>query len=89
MGEFLAQAASCGLKLLVESHSDHVLNGIRIAVRDGRLLPDAVKIHFFDKPMEDQLSPTIHTPTLNKFGQIDSWPHGFFDELDRSMEKLF
>ena len=32
MGELLAIAANGGVQILVETHSDHVLNGVRVAV---------------------------------------------------------
>ena len=47
MGRLLALAASNGVQVIVESHSDHVLNGIRLAVKNGLLLPDLVRLHFF------------------------------------------
>jgi hypothetical protein len=37
MAELMARAASCGIQVVVESHSDHILNGVRIAVRQGIL----------------------------------------------------
>lgn len=33
MGEFLAEVANNGVQIIIESHSDHVLNGIRRAVK--------------------------------------------------------
>ncbi|WZI67056.1 MAG: AAA family ATPase [Gloeotrichia echinulata CP02] len=36
MGELLALAASCGIQVVIETHSDHVLNGIRLAVHGGK-----------------------------------------------------
>ena len=35
MGEFLAEVATAGTQVIVETHSDHVLNGIRRAVKKG------------------------------------------------------
>jgi predicted ATPase len=38
MGELLAMAASCGVQVVIETHSDHVLNGIRRAVKAGKVV---------------------------------------------------
>ena len=46
MGEFLAEAASAGVQVLVETHSDHVLNGIRRAVQKGALPAADAALHF-------------------------------------------
>lgn len=49
MGRLLACAASCGVQIIVETHSDHVLNGMRVAVYEGLLNPDDVQLHFFQR----------------------------------------
>jgi len=49
MGTLLARAANCGVQIVVETHSDHVLNGIRLAVRRGELNPNRAQLHFFQR----------------------------------------
>ena len=80
MGQFMAEVASAGIQVLAETHSDHVLNGVRRAVKDDRLAADRVAIHFF-RPRSDQQSQVL-TPTLDTSGNIDNWPEGFFDQFD-------
>ena len=83
MGEFLADIARAGVQVIVESHSDHVLNGIRRAVKTGRLTPEHVVIHFFGARSDD--GAQVHSPTLDAAGNIDIWPEGFFDQFDKDM----
>lgn len=87
MGRLLALAASCGIQILVETHSDHVLNGIRVAVHDGDLNPDDVQIHFFEKRELDGRCDVI-SPQIDRDGRLDWWPDGFFDEFDKSLDIL-
>ena len=88
MGELLALAASTGVQLVVETHSDHVLNGVRIAAHDGRLAPDRVSIHFFERPSGvEHANHRIFSPRLDRDGRIDQWPPGFFDEWDAALDK--
>ena len=47
LGELIARAASGGVQVLLETHSDHVLNGIRIAVRQRMLDAGAVTLSYF------------------------------------------
>ena len=42
MGQFLAEVAAAGVQVIVETHSDHVFNGIRRAVKSKRLAADDV-----------------------------------------------
>lgn len=81
IGKFLVRLAASGVQTVVETHSDHVLNGVRIAVADQQLLsPDDVAIHFFGAPRE-----AITEITLDANGGLSVWPTGFFDQ---SMEDL-
>ena len=90
MGEFLAEAASAGVQVLIESHSDHVLNGIRRAVRTGGLEPDAAALYFFRPRHEAEASGAAQVESLgiDAEGNIDSWPDGFFDQFDHDMHYL-
>ncbi len=86
MGVFLAEVAAAGIQVLVETHSDHVLNGIRRAVKAGILEPEAAALHFFSARTED--APQVQTPTLDAEGGVDFWPAGFFDQFDRDLSVL-
>lgn len=83
MGEFLADVSRAGVQVILETHSDHVLNGIRRAVRTKRLAPEQVAIHFF-KPRSEEGSQVL-SPLLDLEGNIDVWPEGFFDQFDKDM----
>lgn len=89
MGNLLAQAAAQGVQIILETHSDHVLNGIRLAVHDGKLDPDAVRLHFFQRrESEGEFVSEVISPKMNRRGRIDQWPDGFFDEWDNSLAAL-
>lgn len=89
MGELLALAASCGVQVVIETHSDHVLNGIRRVVHGGKLDPQDVQLHYFErKEKEGQAVTEVVSPRIDRNGRIDQWPDGFFDEWDKSLEAL-
>jgi predicted ATPase len=83
MGEFLADVARAGIQVIVESHSDHVLNGVRRSVKTARLKPEQVVIHFF-RPRSTEIAQVV-SPQLDRLGNIDAWPEGFFDQFDKDM----
>ena len=84
MGQFLSEVAKAGVQILVETHSDHVLNGVRRAVKSGiGLTADQIAIHFF-RPRAEGAAQVI-SPTLDDSGNIDHWPEGFFDQFDKDM----
>lgn len=91
MGRLLAIAASCGIQIVIETHSDHVLNGILLAVHSGKVDPEDVQLHFLERKLCDrtrQLQTEVLSPRVDRNGRIDIWPNGFFDEWDKSLEAL-
>lgn len=86
MGTFLAEVAAAGVQVLVESHSDHVLNGIRRAVKAGVLAPEGLALHFFSPRSAE--APQVQTPTIDADGRIDFWPDGFFDQFENDLSAL-
>ena len=90
LGELITRAASCGIQVIVESHSDHILNGIRVAVRQEIITPDQVRLYYLSRPADtDQFTSEVISPRVDKDGYIDTWPEGFFDEWEKSLEQLF
>jgi predicted ATPase len=84
MGVFLARMAAAGLQIVVETHSDHVLNGIRRAIGNDRALPaaDAI-VHFFSDEFTNA-KPLEFTVT----GGITEWPAGFFDQYRLDVQRI-
>jgi predicted ATPase len=88
IGEMLVLAASCGIQLIVETHSDHLLNGIRIAVKNKKIAaPDDVKCFFFNAGKNEEPA-TVNRISIDKHGMLDYWPDGFFDETEKNLIQL-
>jgi predicted ATPase len=88
MGELIARAASSGIQIVCETHSDHILNGIRLCAKYGVIDPDNVALHFFAKPDTSSAEVEVVTPQLDSDGRLDFRPEGFFDEFSNSMRDL-
>jgi hypothetical protein len=84
IGAFLCQMASDGVQLLVETHSDHLLNGVRIAIRDGLISPEDVAIYFFTGREEAR----VMRLSVSRNGDISDWPDGFFDQSEKDLATL-
>jgi len=87
LGRFLALVANSGVQVIVETHSDHLLNGIRIAVKQNVIAPSNTALHFFQRKNGAQ-STTFVTPKLDSSGRLDQWPEGFFDEWENGLVEL-
>jgi len=87
LGSMIALCAADGVQIIVETHSDHLLNGIRIAVRDKAIKAENVGVHFFHRDVESGESK-VTSPMLLENGRFDDWPDGFFDEWSKALDKL-
>ncbi len=89
IAELLARAAIAGVQVILETHSDHILNSIRLAVYRRLLDPQAVQLHFFERRVsESRASSIVTSPEMDADARIEPWPEGFFDEWDRALETL-
>jgi predicted ATPase len=88
IGELISRASALGIQVIAETHSDHVLNGIRISIKEGFLAPDSAVFNYFYRNGQKDPSSSIATPPIDKNGRFAFWPEGFFDEWDIALEKL-
>jgi predicted ATPase len=89
MGKLMALAANCGIQIIVETHSDHVLNGIRVAVHGGILAPQDLQLNFFQRVEKGgEIATKVISPKIDHNARLNTWPDGFFDEWDKNLEIL-
>lgn len=88
VGELLAVAAESGIQLIVETHSDHLLNGIRCAVKLKKLDAEKVEIHYIEQDAEDASMHTDNRVIMEADGTLDHWPKNFFDEWESALRLI-
>lgn len=86
IGELIARVAATGVQVILETHSDHVLNGVRLAVKRGLIDHENVVIHFFGQV--GGIAGSLLSPVIDADGRLDTWPDGFFDQLDVALSDL-
>ena len=88
IGGFLAQIAADGVQVFLETHSDHVLNGIRVSVADGTaaLREEQAVIHFFRG--EGDGGTAVESMEVRGTGRLTHWPAGFFDQAQVDLAVL-
>jgi hypothetical protein len=82
----LVAAVREGRQVIVETHSEHVVNAIRLAIKSRDLAPEQVALHFFE--MDDNGSTVGTRINLDQAGRVDRWPAGFFDQAPLELAKL-
>ena len=85
VGKFLAQVAFSGVQVVVETHSEHIINGVRIHALKHRISPEKICINNFSIHDGKSVAERIR---LNQNMDILKWPEGFFDQEERDLAEL-
>ena len=104
VGKLLARAAAAGVQLFVETHSDHVINGVRVAVKEGVVAPEDVHIAFFERKRHannlkspkqtscmqaaTEIYSTMQDILVDRSGSLSMYPDGFMDEWNNQLMEL-
>lgn len=73
--------ASSDITLIVETHSQAIVNRIGRRIYEGRIKPEDVNVLLFNK--DDQNRNTIiREIEFSEKGRLKDWPLGFFDPID-------
>ncbi|GAP73191.1 hypothetical protein SAMD00024442_68_4 [Candidatus Symbiothrix dinenymphae] len=89
LGKLIALAANVGAQLFIETHSDHILNGIRVAVKGNLIDKSKVNVMYFDKiTTEKEQYTKIHSIKVDKNGTLSEYPKDFLDEWSNQLSKL-
>lgn len=87
MGYFLACMASAGVRVVVETHSEHVVNGVRrfLLKKDSQLRSNEIAIYFFNKVDNNHKIEKIN---VDEWGNLSDLPLDFFDQVRQDMQKI-
>jgi len=88
IGRFLAMVAEAGVNVIVETHSDHIINGIQIAVAEKKIEASSVTINFFSS-LEGEKQPKVDCICIQEKGDLTKWPKDFFDQTQVDYAHLF
>ncbi len=82
--ELLAKVSEGDVQILIETHSEHIVNGFRIYAlrKDFKLASKDLSLYFFDADYSIK-----HLPVETN-GRIKNWPKGFFDQYEWEMTEL-
>lgn len=87
IAELCAIACANGVQIIIETHSDHFINGIRVATKQKKIKPEQSKIYYFKKD-KDEMETKIDEINIGEDGGISAYPEGFFDQFDDDLDKL-
>jgi len=87
LADFFVSMTLLGKQCIVETHSEYFINRLRYhaAISEDQQVSDKVVIYFVEKQDGYSCYRPIH---INKFGVIEDWPEGFFDESEETSRAI-
>jgi predicted ATPase len=87
MAELMCLAAQAGIQIILETHSDHIINGTLVSIKKQLIDINEVKIYYIDRE-EEMLASRATEIELIKGGKIKNQPKGFFDQMQIDLKIL-
>lgn len=89
LGKLIALATQNDVQIIVETHSDHIINGIRVAIKENPTLKDETILFYFDKEVtESEQFSTITNIEIDANGELSEYPKHMLDEWSNQLLKL-
>lgn len=87
LADFFVAMNALGKQCLIETHSEYLINRLRyfVAKSENSKVADDTMIYFVEK---EEGHSKYRPVTINKYGVIEDWPDGFFDESSKIAEAI-
>ena len=82
--KFLGLVANRGVQVFIETHSEHILNALRVMVVQENMKASDINVMYFDRQLKD----LFETITIEGNGKLDHWPANFFDQAEKDLNVL-
>lgn len=92
LAKLIARTAQTGVQIIVETHSDHIINGILVATKQFEKQEKGIdknKVQLFNCKKDDA-TQTAEVIPINIIGdgKIDNQPNGFFDQIEKDLSYI-
>lgn len=76
--KLIARAVASGKQVVLETHSDHIIDGIRVAIKQNLINCNDAIIYFLERNADEPSKVT--KIFFDSFGNLSNWPEEFFDQ---------
>lgn len=92
IAELISIISNYGIQVIVETHSDYILDGLRLSVKDGIIENNKTKIYYFelfkDEINFDWNNTKVIMPEISEKGLLNHWPTNFFDTSKKNKKRF-
>ncbi|MCQ2312269.1 MAG: DUF3696 domain-containing protein [Paludibacteraceae bacterium] len=86
MAELVSKTVKSGAQVIVETHSDHFFDGLRVYVKNHSSMSEKIVAYWMS--LDDNRLSKIEQVHILPNGRVDNWPHGMFDQFELNAEQL-
>ncbi len=89
LGKLITLVAQNDVQVIIETHSDHIINGIRVGVKENPEMKDRTILFHFEKIVADteQYSKVTNIEIDSK-GELSEYPENLLEEWSNQLLKL-
>lgn len=87
MARLISLCVEVGTQVIIETHSDHLFNGVRIHTKNStNQFHNLVKLYWFE--LDKNNNTNVSSVSIDENGRIKDWPQGLFDQFEINASKL-
>lgn len=86
LARLIALTVQAGSQVVVETHSDHLFDGIRIFSKNHEEFAEKVNVYWFE--LDNKKNTIVEQTKIAKYGRLDHWPKGMFDQFEVNASEL-
>jgi predicted ATPase len=86
LAKFLGLVALSGRQIIVETHSDHILNGFRVCAKSNSMASELIAINSITRAQDVR---TVKFIQIDQDGNLTGVDKGFFDQIQKDLLSLF
>lgn len=98
LAKLIARAAQNGVQVIVETHSDHIINGVLVAAKlfeseneeehNCGVDKSKVRVYYIEKDPDDPTTSEVDEIKILEDGRVDHQPDGFFNQAEKDLCRL-
>jgi predicted ATPase len=89
LGKLIALLAQNDVQIIIETHSDHIINGIRVGVKENPEIKDRTVLFYFEKVVTDnEQYSKITNIEIDSKGELSEYPKNLLEEWSNQLLKL-
>lgn len=86
LAKVLCELSKCGVQVIIETHSDHIVNGVRVFSKENQFYEEDNIIHSVTEKSGKRSVKEIRIDSDGNFTALDD---GFFDQINKDLMRLF